>query len=342
MKGQFIKRLLGALCLLVIISNVQVAKAQTIVAQYATPTSQPEQSEVSEYPCLMIPNPQMTKARHGFLFNQSYGGFAGIDGNHHGFDWATGGTVVPLYAAYSGTITKKYDTYDEELWRAGGKLVWTLDPPFQDFVLMYFHLDYQEETFKALQEGQHIVKGQLIGQLGSKEKDPSNVTPDGRISPLMGILSSAPHLHEQMTYKGALIDPSALSEADCGQIALRKAEVAPPLTSIVVEEGYIDPLLGDFANVQSTSIEVTSIQPGNPGPIAQFELKKDNGEPVLRFQVDPNKIPVQFDWSKIPIRIDWEKVKMYSEIAKENKWQLLELGFVMVMVILYFRYKKRG
>lgn len=216
---------LGALCLLVSATPLQLAKANNLIAQD------------SSIPCFANPNSSLKialRANGGsitFDFGRDYSGVAGLYTKHQGLDLGLG-RAFDVVAVHSGTVISHDNTTG-----SGGILSWSLDEPYSNYVVKYFHQDVNSAIWPSINLGDHLSQGQPVG-----------------IANGSGSYSDGPHLHLQVEVDGVVVDPKSYLLCDPGAIApyVPESLVAVPTTE------YIDlPLLGDGSEAFRYTLSIT-------------------------------------------------------------------------------------
>ena len=221
---------LGALCLLVSATPLQLAKAKNLIVQDL------------DIPCFANPNPSLIialRANGGsitFDFGIPYNGVVGLYSNHQGLDLGLG-RAFDVVAVYGGTVESHY--WDDG---SGGILAWRLDEPYNNYVVKYFHQDNNSDIWLTINLGDHLTQGQPVG-----------------IAKKAGTYSDGPHLHLQVEVSGLVVDPKPFLL--CGQgIPVQPDAVATPI--------YPDlPVLGDGSEAfRYTTLLVVEEQAQNTEP----------------------------------------------------------------------------
>lgn len=204
--------ILGVLYLL-IFSQAAIVKAQNLISQV-------------DGPCLIPPNPELV-----MTFRNPDGGNITVDfdlvGNmvgrvHRGIDLGMG-KAYDVYASYSGTIKVK-DDKPLATDQAGGKVVFTLDKPYSNYSIKYFHQQLSSPAFLSLQVGQHIAQGQYLG------------IADGNP------VANNEHLHLELWKDGQPIDPKPYFNCKGNYFAGQQSQQPTPVTQ--GDEGVLHPYQG--------------------------------------------------------------------------------------------------
>lgn len=196
MKKRQILMALGVLYLLVSSTLPINVKAKNQIAQ------------VSGIPCFANPNPSLVialRANGGsitFDYGIPYSGVAGLYSTHQGLDLGLG-RAFDVVAVYDGTVITHLSDPG-----SGGILSWTLDAPYTNHVVKYFHQDVYSDIWSTINVGDHLSQGQSVG-----------------IANGSGSYSDGPHLHLQVEVDGVVVDPKPFLL--CGQEISTTVGTAP-------------------------------------------------------------------------------------------------------------------